>query len=63
MSRGVISTELTVWCGGPECFVWNQLSGATRATAKAEWRRQGWKLTRSRGWLCPDCAKVKQADG
>ena len=53
---GVISARLTAWCGG--CSDWWDIATTTnKAKAAQQLRRDGWKLTRARGWLCPTCVQ------
>lgn len=55
---GKIHTHLTVFCAG--CAYWEDSPG-TKSKLKfgKVLRSQGWKQTRSVGWLCPDCANPK----
>ncbi len=54
---GKITTEYTFWCGHGDCCRWDQFSeGKKVSSAIKVARRQGWKRTRSEGWICPDCA-------
>lgn len=48
-----ITTEKTIWCG--MCAHWDQRP-YERGLVKI-WKREGWRLTRQHGWLCPSCAK------
>ncbi|ASS66239.1 hypothetical protein [Paenibacillus sp. RUD330] len=53
--KGWISRDFTVWCGG--CTEWQQVSTRRETDAAKEFRVHGWKLTKHRGWLCPNCMK------
>lgn len=55
---GNITTQKTIWCGEETCSVWDQLS-YQKGLAQV-WRRLGWRRTRDRGWICPDCAKKRE---
>lgn len=54
-SKGYISREFTVWCGG--CIEWRQEGAARQALAAKAFRKSGWKLTEQKGWLCPICVE------
>jgi hypothetical protein len=54
--RGYISTQKTVWCGGPNCSQWEQVAAGRHIQT---WKRHGWKKTRKEGWLCPKCVKAR----
>ena len=53
--KGRIVNYLTVWCGLCERFLC--VEAKTRARAAVEAKSAGWVLTKTRGWLCPECAK------
>ena len=50
MTKGQISRETTVWCG--LCSLWNTKPGTGNSSW---WRREGWRMTREHGWVCPGC--------
>lgn len=52
--RGVITKQLTVFCG--LCDEWMYLTEVKLKPAHNEAKEKGWKLTRKNGWLCPECA-------
>jgi hypothetical protein len=54
---GHITTTLTVWCGHPDCAMWEYCESKTLREAHYEAKDKGWVLTRKYGWLCPECAK------
>ena len=59
--KGVISKRLTMTCGGEyACTEWMDCGNTTVCEAAADARRGGWKFTKERGWLCPECAKEEQ---
>jgi len=43
----------TVWC---DCSNWDHVSGRKAIAAKS-FRACGWKNTKERGWVCPECLK------
>lgn len=49
---GYLSHQTTVWCGG--CQKWEM---ASSIGAAKEFKRVGWRNTKTYGWLCPDCVK------
>ena len=51
--RGHWTHQLTVWCGG--CVEWLQVDTGIRREAINDVRRQGWRYTSLRGWICPTC--------
>ena len=60
MTEGRILIRLTIWCGG-DCVWGEDLKATSKIQAHKEAKAKGWKLTRSHGWLCPDCAKEQEA--
>ena len=57
--KGHISTEFTVWCG--MCIRWYQEAAPGKMEAAKDFRLNGWKKTKARGWMCPDCSKKRDA--
>ena len=55
-AKGQISRETTIWCD--LCPEWNSQPGVGNAP---RWRKAGWKLTRERGWICPNCVQITRA--
>lgn len=51
---GHFTIELTVWCG--LCEEWTQQPERSRKQMAHVIRRGGWRKTKDRGWLCPECA-------
>jgi thiamine biosynthesis protein ThiC len=51
---GIIRIHLSAWCGN--CDEWLHLESKRKRMAAAEAKHHGWKFTRARGWLCPNCA-------
>lgn len=59
ITKGCITKEHTVWCCEP-CVKWFQISSSTKAEAIKEFKWMGWRLSKDKGWLCPDCRKKLQ---
>ena len=59
--KGRIDTDYTFWCGGggDACPVWKRFTGLKKGEAILSAIIKGWRLTRSRGWLCPSCTKKR----
>lgn len=57
--RGSISREYTAWCG--VCEYWDQTAARNITDAIKDFKRDGWKNTRKRGWVCPKCMKEKRS--
>lgn len=53
--RGWLSGRHTVFCG--VCYGCAELEGRTTREAREDARRRGWRYTRARGWLCPQCQR------
>ena len=59
MSRGVVTTEYTIWCGASDCAHWEtDAQSVKKAEAIDLWRSQGWRKIRG-VWTCRDCASGK----
>jgi hypothetical protein len=70
--QGTITTEHTVWCGAstlatntgqPHPFTGYICTGHYQFSDSppvAHVKREGWKLTREYGWLCPNCAHTHE---
>ena len=55
--RGVITTTYEAVCG--RCFVSATTRGhRNRSDATRHFVGEGWLHTRTRGWVCPECAKI-----
>lgn len=53
---GTLQVGYTAWC---DCSNWERKDGS-RAVASKMLRACGWKNTKDRGWVCPEC--LKKAD-
>lgn len=59
---GFISTEHTVWCGN--CMKWEQVSTSRQQFAEKQFRQNGWRKTKKRGWVCKECyQKMRKGAG
>lgn len=56
--KGSISTEHTVWCG--DCVKWVQMAIGHMPSFKQAIKKEGWKNTKARGWLCRKCSKLPE---
>ncbi len=56
--KGKVFIDTTVYCGSEkhneQCCNFVQLSGIRYAK---EIRRNGWRHTKTHGWICPECIK------
>ena len=52
-AKGGIRAYYTVWCGS--CDEFRELGGKTIRACGTEAKKLGWRNTRERGWLCPEC--------
>lgn len=56
---GYISRQHTVFCG--VCGNWDREESELKSKCIKVWKKLGWKLTKDRGWLCPNCySKLKE---
>jgi len=52
LGRGRVTREATYWCG--LCVHWDQQPFQWRLDRVM--RKNGWRMTRDHGWVCPKCA-------
>lgn len=50
---GTIQQYYTIWCGHDDCVEWEDIKTNTKTQAAKIARRNGWKLTKRDGWICP----------
>ena len=54
MTKGTMTTEFTVWCGC--CDIWEQVSAESKTETANTVKKQGWRRTKTHGWMCPKCS-------
>lgn len=51
---GTIQQYYTVWCGHPDCSVWEDVKANDKQEVARLARANGWRKTKQHGWICPN---------